>query len=139
MNGNIPVEPADQLPLIPKNRVKLGADFTVLPNWAVGGAHVFVTDSFYKGDESNQNPELAGYHVFNLHSTLHVTRHFDVFASIDNVFNERCTTFGLYSDPTGVNAPGVPPEAQTNGPGVDNRFQSPAMPFAVCGGVRLSF
>jgi len=62
-----------------------------------------------------------------------------VFATIDNVTNERYTTFGLYSDPTGVNAPGVPPGAATNGPGVDNRFQSPAMPFAVVGGVRVNF
>ena len=63
----------------------------------------------------------------------------DVFVSIDNVFDERYTTFGLYSDPTGVNAPGVPPGADSNGPGVDNRFQSPAMPFAVFGGVRWKF
>jgi outer membrane receptor protein involved in Fe transport len=110
----------------------------VLPKWTVGGSLVFVSDSFYKGDESNQNPELPGYHVFNLHTTVHITTKFDVVATIDNVFNERYTTFGLYSDPTGVNAPGVPPGAQTNGPGVDNRFQSPAMPFAVFAGVRLS-
>jgi iron complex outermembrane receptor protein len=139
VNGNIQVEPGDHLPLIPQNRVKLGADFAVLPNWTVGGSLVFVSDSFYKGDESNQNPELPGYHVFNLHTTVHVTKRFDVFATIDNVFNERYSTFGLYSDPTGVNAPGVPAGAETNGPGVDNRFLSPAMPFAVFGGVRLNF
>jgi iron complex outermembrane receptor protein len=139
VNGNIQVEPGDHLPLIPQNRVKLGADFAVLPNWTVGGSLVFVSDSFYKGDESNQNPELPGYQVFNLHTTVHVTKRFDVFAMIDNVFNKRYTTFGLYSDPTGVGAPGVPPDADTNGPGVDNRFQSPAMPFAVFGGVRLNF
>ena len=139
VNGNIHVEPGDHLPLIPGNRVKLGADFAILPNWTVGGSLVFVSDSFYKGDESNQNPELPGYHVFNLHTTLHVTKRVDVFATIDNVTNERYTTFGLYSDPTGVNAPGVPPGAGTNGPGVDNRFQSPAMPFAVFGGVRVNF
>jgi iron complex outermembrane receptor protein len=139
VNGNIHVEPGDELPLIPKDRVKLGMDFAVLPQWTVGASLVFVSDSFYKGDESNQNPELPGYHVFNLHSTVHITKHFDVYGMIDNVFNYRYTTFGLYSDPTGAGAPGIPPGAVTNGPGVDNRFQSPAMPFAVFGGVRLSF
>ena len=138
-NGNIHVEPGDELPLIPKDRVKLGLDFAVLPQWTVGASLVFVSDSFYKGDESNQNPELPGYHVFNLHSTVHITKHFDVYGMIDNVFNYRYTTFGLYSDPTGIGAPGIPPGAVTNGPGVDNRFQSPAMPFAVFGGVRWSF
>jgi iron complex outermembrane receptor protein len=139
VNGNIQVEPGDHLPLIPEHRLKLGADFAVLPNWTVGGAFVFVSDSFYKGDESNQNTELPGYHVFNLHTTVHITKRFDVFATVDNVFNERYATFGIYSDPTGVGAPGIPRGAVTNGPGVDNRFQSPAMPFAVFGGVRLNF
>jgi iron complex outermembrane recepter protein len=133
-NGNIQVEPGDHLPLIPQNRVKLGADFAVLPTWTV-----YVSDSFYKGDESNQNPEPPGYQVFNLRTTVHVTKRFDVFAMIDNVFNKRYPTFGVNSDPTGVGAAGVPPDADTNGPGVDNRFQNAAMPFAVFGGVRPNF
>ena len=43
------------------------------------------------------------------------------------------------SDPTGVGAPGVPPDAVSNGPGVDNRFQSPGMPRAYFGGVKIRF
>ena len=38
-NGNIQVNVGDELPLIPKNRVKLGADVEVLPA-LVGGRHV---------------------------------------------------------------------------------------------------
>jgi len=83
-------------------------------------------------------PRRLGYSFYSLEA-VHVTKRFGVLATIDNVFNERYTTFGLYSNPTGVNAPGVPAGADTNGPGVDNRFQSPAMPFAVFGGVRVNF
>jgi hypothetical protein len=45
----------------------------------------------------------------------------------------------LFSDPTGVGPPGVPPNANSNDPGVDNRFQSPGMPRAYFGGVKIRF
>jgi iron complex outermembrane recepter protein len=138
-DGNIQVLPGDHLPLIPNNRIKLGGDYWVLPDWSVGASFVYVSESFYKGDESNQNPQLPGYHTLNLRSTYKVTKHLDIFANVQNVFDEKYSTFGLFSDPTGINAPGVPAGAESNGPGVDNRFQSPAMPRAYFGGFRFSF
>jgi hypothetical protein len=62
-----------------------------------------------------------------------------VFAHIDNLLNAKYATYGVFSDPTGINAPGVPVNGVTNGPGVDNRFLSPAYPFAIYGGVRINF
>jgi iron complex outermembrane recepter protein len=138
-DGNIQVLPGKHLPLIPKNRIKLGGDFWVMPNWSVGASFTFVSDSFYKGDESNQNPQLPGYHVFSLRTSYKVARQVELFANVQNLFDERYSTFGLFGDPTGVNAPGVPIGADSNGPGVDNRFQSPGMPRAYFGGVRFTF
>jgi iron complex outermembrane receptor protein len=138
-NGNIQVLPGDQLPLIPKVRVKFGADYAVIPNWSIGTALQLVGHSFYKGDESNQNPELPGYTVVELRSSYHFTKQVEVFANVANLLDRRYTTYGLYSDPTGVNAPGVPPNADSNAPGVDNRFQSPAMPRAYFAGLKVQF
>jgi iron complex outermembrane receptor protein len=138
-NGNIQVLPGDHLPLIPKNRIKLGGDFWVLPSWSVGASFTFVSDSFYKGDESNQNPQLPGYHVFSLRTSYKVVKQVELFANVQNLFDERYSTFGLFGDPTGVNAPGVPVGLDSNGPGVDNRFQSPGMPRAYFGGIRVTF
>ena len=138
-NGNIHVLPGDHLPLIPKTRVKLGADYAVTPSWSIGASVTFVGDSFYKGDESNQNPELPGYTVVSLRSSYKITRQVEIFANVQNLLDKRYSTFGLYSDPTGVNAPGVPPTADSNDPGVDNRFQSPAMPRAYFGGIKVKF
>ena len=45
-NGNIQVEPGDRLPGIPEHRLKLGADYRILPDWTVG-ATVNVVSSFY--------------------------------------------------------------------------------------------
>ena len=135
--GNIHVSPGDRFPGIPENRVKLGADLEIIPTWTVG-ATVNVTSSFYYvGDQSNQLEPLAGYTVVNLHSTYRPRPHLELFASIDNLLNRKYATFGILSDPTGAGAPGLPPSGVTNGPGVDNRFQSPAAPFMVFGGVRL--
>jgi iron complex outermembrane receptor protein len=138
-DGNIHVLPGNHLPLIPKNRIKLGGDFWVMPNWSVGASFTFVSDSFYKGDESNQNPQLPGYHVFSLRTSYKILKQVELFANVQNLFDERYSTFGLFGDPTGVNAPGVPVGADSNGPGVDNRFQSPGMPRAYFGGVRVTF
>jgi len=138
-DGNIEVRPGDRLPGIPKNRVKVGVDYAVTPQWKLGASMIIVSNEYYFGDESNQNKPLPGYHVVNLHASYQVARNVQVFGSIDNVFNAKYATYGIYSDPTGVGTPGVPVDGVTNGPGVDNRFFSPAAPTAVYGGVRITF
>jgi iron complex outermembrane receptor protein len=137
-DGNISVKAGDRLPGIPQHRLKAGADLTLLPRWTAGASLVYVSDQHYFGDESNQNAPLPGYLVAGLHSAYQLSRHVRLFASIDNLFNSHYATYGIYSDPTGIGAPGVPADGVSNGPGVDNRFQSPAAPFAVYGGVRIN-
>ena len=138
-DGNIQVLPGNRLPLIPLSRVKLGGDFSVSHAWSVGGSLVLATSSFYRGDESNQNPQLPGYHVVSLRTSYRLNKQVELFAIVQNLFDERYSTFGLFSDPTGVGAPGVPAGADSNDPGVDNRFQSPGMPRSYFGGVRIRF
>lgn len=138
-NGNIQIEPGDHLPGIPKQRIKAGGDYKVLPNWSVGGALLYVSTQFYKGDESNQNAPLPGYQVVNLHTAYQFWKQSELFLAVNNVFDRRYATYGIYSDPTGVGAPGVPAGADSNDPGVDNRFQNPAAPRSVFGGVRIRF
>jgi iron complex outermembrane recepter protein len=138
-DGNIQVEPGNHLPGIPRHRIKAGLDYKVLPQWTVGASVRFVSSQYYVGDESNQNAPLPSYQVFGLHSTYQATRWLQVFAHIENLLNDKYSTFGTFSDPTGIGAPGIPPNGMTNGPGVDNRFLSPAYPFAIYGGVRITF
>ncbi len=134
-NGNIQVTKGDQLPGIPRQRLKAGADDEVLPGWTVGGMVSWVGDSFYRGDEANLMKPLAGYAVVNLHSSYDVTRWATISLRIENALNAHYSTFGLLGDPTGVGAPGIP----TNGAYVDPRFQSPGAPIAAFGGVKVRF
>ena len=138
-NGQIQVEPGDRLPGIPEHRLKLGADYKIVPQWSVGVTVNVVGSAYYVGDESNQLASIPGYAVVNLHSTYKPLPHFELFASINNLFNRKYATWGILSDPTGIGAPGIPTSGVTNGPGVDNRFLSPAAPFEAFGGLRIMF
>lgn len=135
--GDIQVEPGDRLPGIPEHRLKLGVDYKVAPTWTVGTTVHVVSGKYYVGDEANLLAPLPGYTVLNLYSKFRPLPHLEIFASISNLFNRKYATWGILSDPTGVGAPGIPPDVVTNGPGVDNRFQSPAAPFEAFAGVRL--
>jgi iron complex outermembrane recepter protein len=137
--GNIQVEPGDRLPGIPQHRLKLGADFQIQADWTLGATLNVVSSFFYVGDQSNQLAPIPGYTVVNLHTSYRPVPHFEMFASINNLFNRKYATWGTLSDPTGVGAPGIPPGGVTNGPGVDNRFLSPAAPCEAFGGVRITF
>ena len=88
---------------------------------------------------SNQMAPIPGYTTVNLHTTYKPISHLEVFVTVNNLFNRNYGTWGILSDPTGVNAPGVPADGVTNGPGVDNRFLSPAAPLEAFGGVRILF
>jgi iron complex outermembrane recepter protein len=138
-SGDIRVRRGDRLPGIPKSRLKAGADYSITSNWSAGASVVMVGDQIYHGDESNQNAPLPGYAVVSLHSTYRVDKRIEIFGNVQNLFDRRYASYGLYGDPTGVNAPGIPATAGSNGPGVDNRFQNPAAPRSMFGGIRLTF
>jgi outer membrane receptor protein involved in Fe transport len=138
-NGNIRVEPGDALPGIPGHRIKAGGDVNVTASWLVGADVIYESPQYFRGDESNQMKPVAGYAVLNLHSRYALTNRIELFVNIVNATNSKYATFGVLGDPTGVGAPGIPPNATTNGPGVDNRFESPAPPIGAFGGVRVRF
>ncbi|MGA3159436.1 MAG: TonB-dependent receptor, partial [Steroidobacteraceae bacterium] len=136
-SGDIQVEPGDQLPGIPRHRLKLGTDYRFGPALNVGAELILVSTQYYFGDESNQLAPMPGYQVLNLHAMYQISPQVQLFATVDNLFNSRYSTYGILSDPTGIGAPGIPPGSTTNEPGVNNRFESPAAPFAIFGGIRI--
>jgi iron complex outermembrane receptor protein len=136
-NGDIEVVPGNRMPGIPENRFKFGVDFKLIPQWTLGATVNVVSSAYYVGDESNQLAPIPGYTTVNLHTSYKPFAHFEVFASVNNLLDRKYATWGILSDPTGINAPGIPADGVTNGPGVDNRFLSPAAPLEVFGGVRI--
>jgi len=138
-NGDITVRPGDHLPGIPQHRLKAGIDYRLLEGWVIGGTMTLVSDQIYRGDESNQLAPLPGYVIVNLRSTYQLTDALLLFFTVNNLLDGHYATFGVLGDPTGIGVPGIPAGAVTNGPGIDNRFQSPAAPIAAYGGLKLHF
>ena len=137
--GNVLVRRGARLPGIPRQRLKLGADLRLGAHWTLGGEWMYVGSQYYRGDESNQNAPLPAYRVLTLHAVVRLGGGVQMFATVKNALDESYANFGLYGDPTGVAAPGIPAGAATNDPRVDNRFQSPSAPRAFFAGLRVNF
>jgi iron complex outermembrane receptor protein len=133
--GDILVRPGDELPGIPRHRLKVGTDLTVFKGLRIGGDAQVLSSQFYRGDEANLLAPLPGYAVVGLHANYAVNRRIAFFLRVENLLNARYADFGVLGDPTGAGAPGVP----TGGLGVNPRFQSPGAPTAVDGGIQLAF
>jgi iron complex outermembrane receptor protein len=130
--GNIQVLPGDQLPGVPRNRLKVNIDYAATDKWKLGGNLIYTSSQFFFGDASNQNPKLPGYWVAELHSSYRITENVELFAIIQNLFNDQYATFGVFGDVTKTPLPGAPNPS-------DPRFITVGAPLAVFGGLRVKF
>ena len=126
-DGLIFVQPGDHLPSIPQHRFKVGAEYSILPQWKVGANLVAFSGQYLAGDESNQNPKLPSYWVVNLHTTYQVSKNFEAFALIQNLFDKRYYSFGTFFDTSEIPFLNL----------TDPRTLSPGAPFAIYGGLRV--
>ena len=133
-NGNIQVLPGDLVPAIPRHRVKAGIDYAVTDAWKFGGDMLYVSSQYFAGDASNQAPQLPAYTVFNLHSSYQVDKNIQVYARLDNVFDNRYATFGTFFN---INA--LPNFANGGAPFTDPSSLSPARPRALYVGLKATF
>ena len=131
-NGNITVQPGDQLPGVPRSVFKGGIDADITKAWHAGGDGQYQTGQFLFGDEANLTPRLPGYFVLNLHTSYDITPHFQIFASAQNVLDRRYYTYGTFSPTTSVYLAQDP--SATN-----PRSYSLAAPLGFFGGVKVQF
>ncbi|MBR0791611.1 TonB-dependent receptor [Bradyrhizobium manausense] len=133
-DGNIQVLPGNQIPAVPRHRVKLGVDYAITDEWKVGGNALFVSSQYLVGDESNQYSKLPSYTVFNLHTSYQVTKNVQLYGKVDNIFDNRYATYGQFFDTTAV-----PNFTNGGNPFTDPRSLSPARPRAFYAGMRVTF
>lgn len=132
--GTIRVVPGNQVPAVPRHRVKAGIEYAVTDAWKVGGDALFVSSQYLVGDESNQASKLPSYTVFNLHTSYQITKNVQVYGKVDNVFDNRYATYGTFFDTTAV------PNFGNGGANFnDPRSLSPARPRAFYAGMRVTF
>jgi len=129
-NGDIFIVPGNKIPAIPAHQFKAGADVFVTPEWKIGADLAVVGSQYFVGDDGNQNPKVPAYWTTNLHTSYQVTKEFQVFGLITNVFNQRYYTYGTFFELDGV-AKAVSYTFS------DPRTVTPAQPLAFYGGLRV--
>jgi iron complex outermembrane receptor protein len=133
-NGNVQILPGNQIPAIPRHRIKAGFDYMVTDAIKVGGDALFVSSQYLVGDESNQAQKLPPYAVFNVHASYKINKTFQVYGRVDNIFDNRYATYGTFFD-TGA----LPNFANGGAPFTDARSLSPARPRAFYAGLKATF
>ena len=150
-DGNILVRPGDRIPLIPKNTGRLVLDYDLTPQWNIGGNLIAASGSYLHGNENNANQAggtngkgayvsgsgwISGYMAVNLQSTYHVTKHAQVFARVNNLFDKQYATAGFLTS-SAFNPNGsfiTNPNDRSNGNAI-----SPAAPRAIWAGIRVQW
>ena len=102
LDGAIAIRAGDQIPLIPRQLLKLYADYTVSPRFALSAGMTAVASALARGNENNEHQadginylgsgRSAGYAVFDLTARLSVTPQWQVTAQINNLFDARYNT-----------------------------------------------
>jgi outer membrane receptor protein involved in Fe transport len=133
-DGNIQVSPGNQIPSVPRHRVKAGIDYAVTDAFKLGGDMLFVGSQYLAGDGSNQAQKLPPYAVFNLHGSYQINTTFQVYARVDNIFDNHYSTYGTF-----FNTGALPNFAAGGAQFTDARSLSPARPRAVYAGLKATF
>jgi outer membrane receptor protein involved in Fe transport len=121
----ISVRSGDRLPGIPRHRVKVGGDYRLGGGFSVGANATYASSQYLRGDENNQQQQLAGYTVFNLRAQYRFSPQWRVLARVDNLFDKEYETLGAFNR-NGFDANSEPLEGV--GPGPVERFVSPGAP-----------
>jgi len=138
--GNIAVEPGDRIPANPRHVLKVRADWTVMPDFAIGANVLASTGVYARGDENNEdvNGKLPVYMLVNLAARYELSDVFELFVRVNNVLDRRYYNFGVvgenfFTGPDRTFGPsiGVDPAAE--------QFRGPGAPRGVWVGVRYSF
>jgi outer membrane receptor protein involved in Fe transport len=101
-DGTIAIRAGDRIPLIPRQMLKLYADFALSPDVMLNADMVAISSSLARGNENNgHQPDgkyylgpgrSAGYAVFNLGASMRVAPGWQLQARVNNLFDTRYST-----------------------------------------------
>jgi outer membrane receptor protein involved in Fe transport len=100
--GQFQVPVGSSIPGIPRQIANLGADLDVTPRLRLGAELAWRSGVYLRGDEVNALGLTDAYIVVNLHGSLRLNDHVDLFGRVENLFNNNYESFGLLGDPQEV-------------------------------------
>jgi outer membrane receptor protein involved in Fe transport len=124
----VKVSRGNRIPGLPEHIFKASVGVDLWKTWSLSVNGLYNSEQFFRGDEANTTAALTGYWLFNLQTEIKVNNNFAVFAHVNNLFDHKYETFGVYGDATEVLG-----DAYSN-----RRFVSPGAPRAGWVGIRLS-
>ncbi len=130
------VRDGDSLAGIPRHRFKAGFDYWLTPKWKFGSDFLAVSDQFFFGDEANNNRKLSGYTRVDLHTSYQLSENAMIYGLVRNLFDRRHGLYGTFFD-TEESEEAF--EAAGYNESEDPRSFVPAQPFAIYGGLKLTF
>jgi len=154
VDGTIDIRSGDRIPLVPRQILKLNADWRLTPAWSLGLDMNAIGGSLARGNENGQHQadgvyylgpgRSAGYTVFNLNTNYRPSAGVQLFLAVNNLFNRQYSTAAQLG-PTGFNDAGNfearPFAADANGdrPLRHATFYAPGAPRSVSLGLKYSF
>ena len=130
------VSDGDSLAGIPRHRFKAGFEYWLTPKWKFGTDFLAATEQFFFGDEANNNRKLSGYTRVDLNTSYKLSENAEMYGLIRNLFDRRYGLYGTFFDTE--EAEEAFEAAGYNDP-TDPRSISPSQPFAIYGGLRITF
>jgi iron complex outermembrane receptor protein len=96
-NGAIVVQHGSRIPAIPRQSLKLRADFDAGEKWSIGANALVASSIQARGDENNLDVHgrVPGYARLDLDTRYRYSRRLDFFGRIDNALNRRYANFGI--------------------------------------------
>jgi outer membrane receptor protein involved in Fe transport len=115
------------IPGIADQTLKIKASYRFTPDLTLGGNWVLVSGQYAHGDENNQdaNGKIPGYGVVNFDLHYKINDELNLFAVLNNAFNQNYSTYGILG--TNVYS------------GASEQFRTPAAPRAIWMGANYSF
>jgi outer membrane receptor protein involved in Fe transport len=153
LDGNITVQPGDQIPLIPQNLLKAYADYQPTSKILIDLDFIAAGRSYARGNENNlSRPDgvyylgpgfSPGYGVLNLGAHYQLVKRVQLFVQINNLLDHRYFTAGQLGatpyDNSGNFVARPFPAVGDSFPIRSTTFFAPGAPIGAWGGIRFKF
>jgi iron complex outermembrane receptor protein len=97
--ADILVQPGNRLPGIPLHVAKLDLQYAPSARWSAGVNLIGQSSTFPRGDENNRDVHgpVPGFAVVNLNGQVKLTQRLELFAKVDNLFDQLYSSYGVLS------------------------------------------
>jgi len=133
LGANRQVNKGDQIPGQPQHQFKAHASWQINDEIALGTEFLYVSSTYYRGDEANENKKISPYSIANVFFNYQLSAQLKLSAKINNIFDHHYQTFGTYGEADEVLGE-IYPDVE-----FDEYFVGPASPRAISVSVNYLF